>query len=329
MPMSPRLGLDFSSGRPSGLAIRQAGYSFVVRYLANGLSGRNNIDGNEVRDLQANGVDISLVWERKLIGQPDRATEGWSAGVADAKYAQVQADSIGLSTHPVYMAVDFDVPDYAPGNPDPRAKLGPVGDYLAGAQSVLGTERMGVYGGYYAVSRALDAGLAHWSWQTAAWSGGKVDTRINLFQRIGTVWVAGVGCDENEARQDAFGQNVEDDVSWTDKLSPNGLLRPDGTQVTEMAMDFLGYADEFARQGKEAAVANGAMLQAIMTKLDVEFTADQQRDAQILAQLKALPVVNVDKDQLAAALTASGFAESVVKQLLDLLTAASQLHAQA
>lgn len=197
--------------------MRAANYTFVVRYLPNGLSGRVNLNVAEVADMRANSVDVVLVWERKIIGQPDRATGGWNAGVADAQSAQAQAVACGVGTLPIYMAIDFDIPDYAPANPDARAKLGPCGDYLAGAASVLGVARTGVYGGYWAVKRALDAGLVSWAWQTAAWSGGLVDNRINLFQRAGYAYVDGVQCDVNEARTDEFGQHArEDDVTEDD-----------------------------------------------------------------------------------------------------------------
>lgn len=227
-----RLGLDYSGGRPSGAAVARAGYSFVVRYLANGLSGRVNLSAVEVADMRANGVDVAVVWERKIIGQPDRATGGWDAGVADANAAQTQVVLCGVGDLPIYMAVDFDIPDYAPGNPDARAKLGPVGDYLAGAASVLGRARTGVYGGYYTVKRALDAGLVEWSWQTAAWSGGQVDKdRINLFQRLGYALVGGVECDVNEARTDEFGQHPEDDMTSDDikALMDYPIAREGGT----------------------------------------------------------------------------------------------------
>jgi hypothetical protein len=200
------LGLDYSAGRPRGAAIRAAGYGFVVRYLENGLSGRANLSAAEAADLRGAGVAVALVWERKINGQPDRATEGYDVGVADARAALAAADACGLSGWPIYMAIDFDIPDYAPGSSDPRAKLGPCGDYLAGAMSVLGRGKMGLYGGFYAVSRALDAGLATYAWQTAAWSGGQVDPRIHLFQRVGYVTVDGVQCDVNEARRGNFGQ---------------------------------------------------------------------------------------------------------------------------
>lgn len=203
-----RLGLDYSAGRPGGANIHNAGFGFVMRYLDNGLAGRVNISAAEAADLRANGVDIGLVWERKIIGQPDRATQGAAAGTADAQAARAAASAVGLAGFPIYFAVDFDVPDYAPSSSDPRAKLGPVGDYLEAARSVMGFWLMGVYGGFYAVSRALDAGLASLAWQTLAWSGSQEDPRIQLLQRLVGTTVSGVGCDVNEQRTPWFGQSA-------------------------------------------------------------------------------------------------------------------------
>lgn len=227
------LGLDYSAGRPGGAAIRAAGYGFAVRYLDNGLGGsRANLTAAEVADLQANGVAVALVWERKLLPPaPDRATQGRAAGAADAAAAKAAAAAVGLAGLPIYFAVDFDIPDYAPANPDPLAKLGPVGVYFGGVRSVLPIGQVGVYGGYWAVKRVLDAGLASIAWQTVAWSGGNVDPRIALYQRLGTVNVGGVDCDVDEARQPNFGQNTQgetvaltnDDVGL---LMNYNILRP-------------------------------------------------------------------------------------------------------
>jgi hypothetical protein len=211
------LGLDYSGSVPSGAAVTRAGYGFVARYLANGLSGRANLTAGEVSDMHAAGVAVVLVWERKQLGQPDRVTLGRAAGVADAQAAVAQAHAVGLPDNPIYFCVDFDAPDYSPAATSPRAKLGPIADYFDGVASVLPHGRIGVYGGYWAVSRVLDAGLAEWAWQTAAWSGGKQDPRIHLFQRIGTVIVGGVDCDVNEARQANFGQQGDD-------MTPEELL---------------------------------------------------------------------------------------------------------
>jgi hypothetical protein len=197
------LGLDYSGGRLTGAQIRAAGYGFVVRYLENGLgSGRVNLTPSEFANLRADGVHVALVWE----SQANRAAVGGAAGRQDAQAAAAAAHAVGADGWPIYFAVDFDVPDYAPNTSNALSKLGPVGAYFVGVRDVLPPERVGVYGGYYAVSRALDAGLASLAWQTVAWSGGQLDPRVHLVQRAGYVTVAGVQCDVNEQRKDYFGQ---------------------------------------------------------------------------------------------------------------------------
>src|SRR4051794_35741143 len=100
------LGLDYSAGRPRGSAIRAAGYGFVARYLDNGLSGRANLTAAEAADLRGAGVAVALVWERKINGRPDRATEGHDVGVSDAQAAVAAARACGLADWPIYMAID-------------------------------------------------------------------------------------------------------------------------------------------------------------------------------------------------------------------------------
>jgi hypothetical protein len=316
------LGLDYSGGRPSGAAVARASYGFVARYLPNGLtSPRVNVSAAEVADMHANGVAVALVWESLA----NRAAQGRAAGVADATMAIAQAKVVGLPNSPIYFAVDFDIPDYSPSATSPRAKLGPVGDYFDGVASVLEHARIGVYGGYWAVRRCLDAGLASWAWQTAAWSGGQVDPRIHLFQRIGYVVVDGVQCDVNEARQNNFGQNASggDDMTPDDLISPDGLLDASGKQVTDKAKNFWGYGDHAAQDSKAVGVANGAKLDAILAQLGAAVTAEQQRDAELLAAIKSTALASVDPQQVAAALTASGLPQAVVSALLEVLSKAA------
>lgn len=302
------LGLDYSAGRPSGAAIRAARYGFVMRYLDNGLAGRANLTAPEFMDLTASGVQTGLVWERKLIGRPDRATEGRAAGAADAAAAAAAARAAtGLDGYPIYFAVDFDLPDYAPGSADPMAKLGPVGDYFGGIRSVLPLERVGVYGGYYAVKRILDAGLASLAWQTAAWSGGQEDPRIHVFQRVGSVYVAGVECDVNEARNSEFGYRPATAGATTGEdtmfqfFVKDGTRKPDGSYPDDAVLLVIGgtaypstWAQVQAKQAEHTAELaglpqdgpggfndvrdTGAALRAAPAKLDA-----------ILAALKALP----------------------------------------
>jgi hypothetical protein len=272
------LGLDYSGGRPPGAAVKAAGYGFVARYLANGLSGRVNLTAAEVQDMQANGVAVTLVWERKIIGQPDRATGGHDAGVADAKAAVAQAQAVGLPDQPIYFCVDFDVPDYSPAATSSRAKLGPVGDYFDGVASVLAHGRIGVYGGYWAVSRVLDAGLAAWAWQTAAWSGGHEDPRIHLFQRVGYALVAGVQCDINEARKDDFGQQG-------DTMTPEELL--------DLPIN---------RAGSETGQTS---LRQVVAWFDSDLNGlKAELKSAIAAQVAAVGTPTIDYDQLAAKVAA-------------------------
>jgi hypothetical protein len=276
------LGLDYSGGRPSGAAVHAAGYGFVVRYLDNGLSGRVNLTAGEVSDMHSAGVAVALVWERKILGQPDRATQGHPAGVADAQAALAQAQAVGLAGSPIYFAVDFDIPDYSPSATSPRAKLGPVGDYFDGIASVLDHGRIGIYGGYWAVSRALDAGLAAWAWQTVAWSGGHEDPRIHLYQRVGATYVAGVECDVNEARQTNFGQQGETmAIDWSDTVTPAGL-------PPNKVADLLGYADEFARKANDNSAAALAESKTTSSKVDALAAQHATDMAALATRLDAL-----------------------------------------
>lgn len=275
------LGLDYSGGRPSGLAVARAGFGFVVRYLPNGLGGgRFNLTAAEAADMRRNGIAVALVWE----SQANRAAQGREAGIADATMAAAQARVVGCDGLPIYFAVDFDIPDYSPAATSPRAKLGPVGDYFDGVATVLQHSRIGVYGGYYAVSRALDAGLAAWGWQTAAWSGGHVDPRIHLFQRIGAVRVDGVDCDVNEARQDQFGQNPQGD----EMLDPNDPI----VQQLQAGAASVQFGEAGVRSAGPLALA----VDALRTDLDALKTT--------VAALAAPAAPQIDLDALAVKVAA-------------------------
>jgi hypothetical protein len=191
-----RLGLDYSAGRPGGAAIRGAGFDFVVRYLTDGgptLPGKL-LTPAEADDLRAHGVSIVSNWETTN----NRMLDGFGAGANDATagLAHVLACG-GRRDRPIYFSVDFDA------TPDQQ---GPIDDYLRGAATVLGRQNVGIYGGYWPISRALDHGTAAWAWQTDAWSGGNIEQRRAMHQRTGTIVVGGVECDVDEAFFDDFGQ---------------------------------------------------------------------------------------------------------------------------
>jgi hypothetical protein len=190
------LGLDYAGGRPRGAAIAAAGYKFVVRYLSPGGSSLPGklLTPEEYRDLQNNGIAVVANWETTA----SRMKGGRPAGIADARAALAQVRAVGHpTTRPIYFSADWDATP---------ADQGPIDEYLRGAATIIGAEQVGIYGGYWPVKRALDNGTARWAWQTGAWSGGNVDPRIHIYQRIGYVTVGGVQCDVNEARKEDYGQ---------------------------------------------------------------------------------------------------------------------------
>jgi hypothetical protein len=78
--------------------------------------------------------------------------------------------------------------------------------YLAGAASVLGRERVGVYGGAVIIDHCQAVGSASWFWQTYAWSGGRVCPGIHLYQYQNGQTINGGSVDFTRSMQDNYGQ---------------------------------------------------------------------------------------------------------------------------
>jgi hypothetical protein len=184
-------GVDYAWSHPGGAALKAAGKQFVCRYLSPDSS--KNIARIEADDLAAHGIWSVVVWESTAA----RAKAGKAAGVADAKTAAIQAAAAGMpGSRPIYFAVDFDATE---------ADQAYINAYLDGAASVIGRGRVGIYGGYYPVKRALDGGHASWAWQTIAWSGGQWDPRAVIRQGA-QMTINGVSCDLNTATAADYGQ---------------------------------------------------------------------------------------------------------------------------
>ncbi len=180
---------------PSVAALKAAGARFVCRYTspdpANDANGKNLLPG-EAKALLAAGIAIVVVFETYAA----RMCEGHAAGVADAKHSDAVVKALGMPGLPVYFAADWDA---TPGDQTF------INNYLDGAASVIGHGRTGIYGGYYPVKRALDAGKATWAWQTIAWSGGQWDPRTHIRQGLG-ITIGGASCDRNDSMRPDYGQ---------------------------------------------------------------------------------------------------------------------------
>jgi Rv2525c-like, glycoside hydrolase-like domain len=186
-------GVDYSSGNADPAKLKAAGVSFVCRYLSTP-GNPKNLTLAEAKRLRAGGLAIVTVFETTR----GRALAGRAAGVSDAHSAESQALACGMPPgSPLYFAVDFDA--------TPGQQL-QINAYLGGAASVLGWQRVGIYGGYWPVKRALDAGVCKYGWQTYAWSGGQWDPRAQLQQFRNGQRLAGLEVDFDRSLVADFGQ---------------------------------------------------------------------------------------------------------------------------
>lgn len=192
--------LDYSSGWPAPAAVKAAGYVGVVRYI--GTPGRGkNLTRTEAQAMLAAGVKVGLVYED---------TAGWmrggrTAGVNAARASMEDAANCGVGLRCVYFACDEDVTD--------AQTMQAVQACLAGAASVLGLARTGVYGEADVIDACVPTYVA-WGWQTRAWSSGRVSARARMLQQVGYVSVGGVQCDRNTVLNDDWGHwPVEDDMT--------------------------------------------------------------------------------------------------------------------
>ncbi len=218
-------GIDYAYGRPPMADLRSAGVKFVCRYLS--LTPPKNLSPLEAQTLTTNRIDIIVVWETSA----RRALLGESAGRSDAMQAQQQAQACGQPPdRPIYFAVDFDAT---------YANMPKIMEYLDGAASVLGHNRIGIYGGYVPVKSAMDQGVK-WGWQTYAWSGGRWDPRAQLQQYSNGHTIGGVDCDYDRAMHPDYGQwrigHTPNPPHQEDDDMPNGQLNPITSPVTPISL---------------------------------------------------------------------------------------------
>lgn len=171
------IGVDLAWDRPTVAQIEAVGAHFVARYLST--DAKKNIRAAEVTAYKAAGLGTVVVWETTT----GRATAGRAAGVADAQAAEAQRKAVGL---PPDMVVHFAV--------DEDTTWASVSPYMAGAASVIGKARVGVYGGYQVIEGAAAAGYRY-LWQTVAWSGGHWSSHATIRQPGGTTLSGGADWD--------------------------------------------------------------------------------------------------------------------------------------
>jgi hypothetical protein len=209
-------GIDYAfSPHPTTALITGHGHEFVGRYMSpdadNDHNGKNLLAG-ELQLLLAAGLSVIVVEESTAL----RILGGHAAGVADAQHGDAVVKALGMAGVPIYFGCDFDA---APQQQDT------INDYLRGAASVIGVKRVGLYSGFWPMTRAFNAGLITYGWQAYAWSAAGAgvqdppqSTRVSVdgrefwfdvraqVRQVGDATIGDASCDIDEATAADFGQ---------------------------------------------------------------------------------------------------------------------------
>ncbi len=138
--------IDYSTFRPAIQMLKDAGVTAAGRYIGwdcqPGCDCKGkNITKAEADELTGNGISVFLSFEYEAAA----VVKGGVQGEADGKLASRQLAALGAPEGmTVYFAVDFDIPDFAPGSTDPKAKLGPAAGYFEAINALTPSYKVGV-----------------------------------------------------------------------------------------------------------------------------------------------------------------------------------------
>ncbi len=279
--------MDYSTARPSPSGLMAAGKRFVARYVGPGSSGKH-LSASEARALRSAGLSIVSNAEGSKAGYKGTdAGRSW-ASLADDDLRGI--DSLA-SAKPIYFSVDWDA------GPSDWASIDAA---LRGSASVIGANRVGVYGSYDVIAHCVAAGTAKWFWQTYAWSNGKLHPKAHIYQYHNGVNVAGGDCDLDRALVTDYGQwgqQEENQMSvWDEDVIP-----VQNHTATWVAGGTLGATYDASAGALAQSRSNGSMLSAVQSTLSTQGSKLDALTVKVDAILAALPgPATVDVAALAA-----------------------------
>jgi len=196
---------DYSAGVLKAADIKAAGALGAIRYVSDRRPNAQWMLGKpiqlpEARDLYQAGLKIVSNYQ---FGKADTADwlGGQSAGVTHAKRGwELHTAAGGPVGAPIYVSID--------DNPTLEQYRQQVAPYLRAWESVIGHQRVGIYGNSTTIDWALQDGLGSWFWQHD-WGTpqGYIHPEAHLHQfEIDARSVAGVGVDLNDILKPQFGQ---------------------------------------------------------------------------------------------------------------------------
>lgn len=197
--------LDYAAGVISAADLKASGALGAIRYVSDRRPGGDWMLGKpiqlpEARDLYQAGLKIVSNYQ---YGKKDTADwlGGQQAGITHAKRGwQLHTAAGGPVGAPIYVSIDDD-----PTLDQYKEQVAP---YLRAWESVIGHQRVGVYGNSKTIDWALQDGIGSWFWQHN-WGSPKGYTHpaAHLHQvEIDKRKVAGVGVDVNDVLKPSFGQ---------------------------------------------------------------------------------------------------------------------------
>lgn len=203
--------IDFSSQFPSAQGIKSAGHDGAVMYISPAREAwmkAKPAQKSVIEDFKKHGRKYAFVWQYAKGDNPATADvmRGFKGGVDDAKAAQAQLNKIGCPSHPVFFAIDFNI------TLDQWNKT--AVEYFKGAASVLGKQRVGIYGHSRVIHWAMEDNVVATvekgrvlGWQTKSWSNGvKASKYAVLYQGIHNVsGVENIKIDINEVLHSEWG----------------------------------------------------------------------------------------------------------------------------
>ncbi|MDN6566778.1 MAG: DUF1906 domain-containing protein [Actinomyces sp.] len=224
--------LDFSASFPKAADIHAARHAGAVCYVSPARETwmkAKPITKAVADSYRAAGLKIGAVWQYGGASNPD-AMRGAAGGRADALAADAALTKAGLAGHPVYFAVDFDIP------------LGQWNStavhYFRAAGAVLGRQRVGIYGHSRAVAWAQEDGVVAdlgggrcLGWVTRSWSRGETGADYAaLYQGTHNVpGPSGVQVDVNTVYAPQWGQAPITKHKETAPVDVSALPRVDQT----------------------------------------------------------------------------------------------------
>ncbi|MER6605778.1 glycoside hydrolase domain-containing protein [Streptomyces sp. NPDC000927] len=189
------LVLDYSWGRPDPTWMKRANITGVLRYLCDspGSTGKK-LTPEELNALLNAGLSVAAIWQETV----DAPTKGETAGKRDGQRAREAMKNLRAPAGAaVYFAADSE-----------KVTAKQAASYLAAARPVLAPYRVGLYGGIDVITgtqKILGEASAYW-WQTAAWSGSRISTRLHLYQGLHRGNFGGHQVDGNTAYGNDWGQ---------------------------------------------------------------------------------------------------------------------------